>query len=56
MIEVFVLSVFIIIEFIENGLFSEIIFFYNSFVWISIFINTLAILISWVIKKVFKGY
>jgi hypothetical protein len=49
--ELSVLSVLITIDFLGNGFLAESIFFYNSYVWLSIGFNFLLIFCSWLYAK-----
>jgi hypothetical protein len=52
LIQVFILCTMMTIDFFGNGVLIYTIFFYNQFVWISIFINVLIIFLSWILTKI----
>jgi hypothetical protein len=49
--EIVILCGLLIIDFFGNGILVESIFFYNQFVWGSIFLNCTVIFLSWVFNK-----
>lgn len=64
MIEISILCLLITIDYIGNLITRDFsgnetlvgaIFFYNSFVWISVFVNFILILFSWLLKKISPG-
>jgi hypothetical protein len=51
MAEIAILCTLIIIVFLGNGILVETVFFYNQFVWASVFLNIIIIFLSWLLKK-----
>jgi hypothetical protein len=49
--EIFILCTLLVIDFWGNGILIEAIFFYNQFVWASIFLNFIVIFLSWGVNK-----
>lgn len=52
MMEIFILCFLITIVFVLDGTIADIVWVYNSFVWLTVFINLLTIIVLWIFKKI----
>lgn len=50
--ELSILCTLIVIDFFGNGVLANEIFFYNQYVWLSIFLNIIVILFNWLFSKI----
>lgn len=55
MIEIFFLCALITIDFLGHGVLTGAVFFYNSYVWMSVLLNFILIFFSWVFKKTIRS-
>jgi hypothetical protein len=55
MAEISILCILLTIDFLYNGFLTSEIFFYGQYVWITVFINIIFILLNWIFEKIQKS-